>query len=118
MEQSKNNYSLKIYASTTDKIEHELLYEYLVLKAKDEGLSGTTVTRGIMGFGASSKIHSSKFWELTEKLPVTIEIIDKQEKLMVFFNLIKKDLNDMPKGCLVTIEPISVLLYKSGKKKD
>ncbi|MDA3781425.1 MAG: DUF190 domain-containing protein [Bacteroidales bacterium] len=118
MEQLKNNYSLKIYASTTDKINHKLMYEYLVLKAKDNNLSGVSVIRGIMGYGASSNVHSSKFWELTEKLPITIEIIDDYKKLINFFELIKQDLNEMPKGCLVTLEPISVLLYKSGEKQN
>jgi uncharacterized protein len=108
---------LKIYASNTDKIGMELLYEHIVFLAKEKGISGVTVYRGIMGYGLSSNsITSTKFWELTEKLPVTIEIIDKTERLEEFYNLIKPDLLSMPKGCLVTMETVEIKLQKSGKE--
>ena len=106
---------LKIKASTTDKIGSKLLYQYLVEKAKEQGIKGATVFRGIMGFGTSSKIHSSRFWELTEKLPVVIELVDKTEKLEEFYSGIEEDLMNMPKGCLVTLEPTKILLQKKGK---
>lgn len=105
---------LKIYASSTDKIGQKLLYEFIVLLAKDEGISGVTVYRGIMGYGLSSKISSSKFWELTEKLPVVIELIDETNKLESFYSKIEKDLLQMPKGCLVIMEETSVKLRKKG----
>ena len=108
---------LKVYASTTDKIGHQLLYEHLVYLAKDSGISGVTVYRGVMGYGLSSSISSSKFWELTEKLPVVIELIDTIEKIEEFYRLIEKDLLEMPKGCLVTMEPVKVKLRKTGREK-
>lgn len=111
-----SNYSrLKIKASTTDKIGSKLLYQYLVEKAKAEGISGATVFRGIMGYGTSSKIHSSRFWELTEKLPVVIELVDTTDKLEKFFKEIEEELLSMPKGCLVTMEATEILLQKKGK---
>lgn len=107
---------LKIYASTTDKIGMKLLYEHIVYLAKEQGISGVTVYRGIMGFGQSSRnISTSKFWELTEKLPVMIEIVDRTEVLESFFKLIEPELLEMHKGCLVSIEPIEIRLLKSGK---
>ena len=115
MAQESKYSRLKIKASSTDKIGTKLLYQYLVEKAKEKGISGATVFRGIMGYGTSSKIHSSRFWELTEKLPVVIELIDKTEMLEAFYEGIKQDLYNMPKGCLVTMEPIQVLLQKKGK---
>lgn len=113
------NSVLKIYASSTDKITHKLLHEHIVLKAREHGISGVTVYRGIMGYGSSSKdISTSKFWELTEKLPVMIEIIDTTESVLRFYDLIKADLDSMKKGCLVTIEPVRILMNKSGNKKS
>ena len=106
---------LRIFVSSTDIIDHKPLYEVLIKKAKEEGLAGTTVLRGIMGFGASSKIHSSKFWELTEKLPIVIEVIDETEKINMFYRVIKPILESVPKGIMVTIEKTGVLMYKSGK---
>lgn len=109
------NSILKIYASTSDKVDGKLLYEYIVHRAKDEVVSGVTVYRGVMGFGMSSKISTSKFWELTEKLPVVIELIDSTDKLDAFYRTIERDLQQTGKGCLVTMDPINVLLQQKGQ---
>jgi uncharacterized protein len=114
MENSANSI-LKIYASTTDRIGSKLLYELIVGMARDNGISGVTVYRGIMGYGLSSNISTARFWELTEKLPVMIEIIDTTDRLNDFYLLIEQDLLKMKKGCLVVLEPITVRLHKSGK---
>ncbi len=106
---------LRIFVSSTDIIDHQPLYEIITKKAKDEGLAGATVLRGVMGFGASSKIHSSKFWELTEKLPIVIEIVDESNKIKEFYRTIKPILNSIPKGIMATIQKTEVLMYKSGK---
>jgi PII-like signaling protein len=114
---SSENSILKIYASSTDRLGSELLYEHLVVKAKKNGISGVTVYRGIMGYGLSStRISSSRFWELTEKLPVMIEMIDKTEILDGFYKSIESDLESIPKGCLVTIHPVEIKLHKTGNK--
>ncbi len=115
MDISQNLSLLRIFASSTDIIDHQPLYEVITRKAKDEGLAGATVLRGIMGFGASSKIHSSKFWELTEKLPIVIEIIDETVKIKEFYKNIELLLESVPKGIMATIEKTEVLMYKSGK---
>jgi PII-like signaling protein len=114
MENSDNSI-LKIYASTTDRVGPKLLYELIVELARDKAISGVTVYRGIMGYGLSSNISTAKFWELTEKLPVMIEIIDRTDRLNDFFTLIEPELMKMKKGCLVVLEPITVKLHKSGK---
>jgi PII-like signaling protein len=107
---------LKIYASTTDRIGSKLFYEHIVYSARDKGVSGVTVYRGIMGYGQSSRqVHSSRFWELTEKLPVMIEMVDKTEILEDFFQIIEPELENMSKGCLVSIEPIGLKYLKPGK---
>ena len=109
---------LKIYSSTTDKVNNNLLYEHIVYLAKSRGISGVTVYRGIMGYGMSSgHISSTRFWELTEKLPVMIEIIDDTDKLEEFYKLVEPELVNMPKGCLVSLEPVRIMLQKSGKEK-
>lgn len=110
---TSENSILKIYASSTDKVGFNLLYEYLVELAKKKGISGVTVYRGIMGYGSNnSQIDSSRFWELTEKLPVVIEIIDKTEVLESFYKIIEQELLKMPKGCLVTMQSVDIKLKK------
>ena len=106
---------LKIHASTTDRIGSKLLYQHIVELAKAKGITGATVYRGIMGYGSSNRISSSKFWELTEKLPIVIELVDRTEKLESFFGEIESELQNMPKGCLVVMESASILLQKKGK---
>ncbi|MBP9030172.1 MAG: DUF190 domain-containing protein [Bacteroidales bacterium] len=109
---------LRIYISSTDKLKHSLLFETIVYQAKRYGLAGATVCKGIMGYGASSVIHSYKFWEITEKLPVIIEIVDEEEKIRNFYEIIQPYLQDMRYGCMVTAEPLEVWLYKEGTKRD
>lgn len=116
---STGNSILKIYASSTDQLGFDLLYEHLVVLAKEKGIAGVTVYRGIMGYGLSStRISSSKFWELTEKLPVVIEMIDKTEVLEAFYKSVENELKSIPKGCLVTIQPIDIKLQKTGNNKQ
>ena len=108
---------LRIFISSTDHIKQGLLSESIVFSAKKEGLAGATVLKGILGYGASSVIHSYKFWEVTEKLPIVIELIDEEEKVRNFYETIRPQLESMRYGCLVTIENVGVLLFKSGKNK-
>ncbi|MDD4970171.1 MAG: DUF190 domain-containing protein [Paludibacter sp.] len=111
------NSILKIYASSTDRLGFGLLYEHLVALAKEKGITGVTVYRGIMGYGLSStRISTSRFWELTEKLPVVIEMIDKTEVLDAFYKSIENDLKLLQKGCLVTMQPIEIKLHKTRIK--
>ena len=79
---------LKIYISNTDKFKHRPLYEIIVFAAKRYGITGVTVLKGIMGFGMSGKIYSGKFWEITEKIPLVIDIIDTPEKIDFFIEQI------------------------------
>ncbi len=107
---------LRIFVSSTDKYKDGLLYEHLVFKAKEYGLTGASVFKGVLGFGASSRVLSQKFWEISEKLPVVVEIIDTEEQVLSFYESIKPDLESMRYGCLVLIEEARVLLSKPGRK--
>jgi len=108
---------LRVFISSTDHLKQDLLCESIVFAAKNGGLAGATVLKGILGYGASSVIHSYKFWEVTDKLPIVIEIIDEEEKIRNFYETIRPQLESMRYGCLVTIENVEVLLFKSGKSR-
>lgn len=118
MESNSEVSVLKIYVGSTDQINQQPLYEYLVFQAKKKGIAGATVVKGIMGFGASSVIHSYKFWEVSEKVPLLVEFVDTEEKILGFFEEIKPQLEIMKYGCLVTLTKSIALLYKSGSKKS
>lgn len=117
MENNTEVFALRIFVGSTDQINQQPLYEYLVFQAKKKGIAGATVTKGIMGFGASSVIHSYKFWEVSDKVPLVVELVDEEDKLRVFYEFLKPQLESMKYGCLVTMEKAQVLLYKSGEKK-
>ena len=107
---------MRIYLSSTDKFKNAPLFEALVFMAKRNKMAGSTVLKGVMGFGASSAISSTRFWSVSEKLPMIIEIIDEEEKINKFFKIIKPYLEKVKKGIMVTIETNNVLMYKSGGK--
>jgi len=108
---------LRIYLSSTDKFEHRPLYELVVYEARSYGLTGATVLKGIMGFGASSEVYSNKNWEITEKVPLIIEIIDESHKIEPFISHIKPYFEKSGKGHIMTLDETSVIVHKTGKKK-
>jgi PII-like signaling protein len=117
MENNSEAWVLKIFIGSTDQINQTPLYEYIVFQAKKKGIAGSTVVKGIMGFGASSIIHSYKFWEVSDKVPLVVELVDEEEIIRSFYEIIRPQLEAMKYGCLVTISKAEVVLYRSGSKR-
>lgn len=109
---------LRIFISNTDKFRHTPLYEVLVFAAKRYGLAGATVLKGSMGYGSSNVIRSVKFWELTEKLPMVVEIVDEADKIDQFTEKILPWVEKLRYGCLITTEEANIVLHKQGSKKE
>ena len=117
MEKGSKASVLRIYLSSTDRFRHSLLSETIVYAARRYQLAGATVFRGYMGFGSSSVIHSQKFWEITEKMPVVIEITDDHTKIDLFLEIILPWFDKIPTGCLITRQELEVVMNKKGNKK-
>jgi PII-like signaling protein len=100
---------LRIFLGEDEKFDHLPLHEAIVLKAREMHLAGATVIRGPVGFGHSSRIHTTKLLRLSEGLPLVIEIVDRQDKIDAFL----PELNRMMAGGLVTLEKVKVLRYGS-----
>jgi PII-like signaling protein len=94
------------------------LYEAIMFAAKRYGLSGATVLRGIMGYGGTNVISSVKFWELTEKLPIVVEIVDEAQKIEKFTETIIPYFEKIRYGGMITVEKATILMYKQGNKKS
>ena len=103
---------LRIFVGESDKHGGMPLYEWIVRQARECGLAGATALRGLEGFGASSRLHTSKILRLSSDLPIVIEIVDTEEKIEEFLPLID---NAIPEG-MATIEKVEVHFYRSGKK--
>ena len=99
---------LRILVAETDTHNGKPLYETIVLKARELNLAGATVFRGIMGFGAASRIHSIKVLRLSEDLPVMIEIVDIEENI----EKILPFLDETVKEGLITMEKVEVIKYR------
>jgi len=103
---------LRIFVGEGDKHEGKPLYEWLVLKAREQGLAGATVLRGIEGFGAHSRMHTAKILRLSEDLPIIVEIVDTREKIEAFMPLVD---HAIAEG-LATLEKVEVRFYRSGSR--
>jgi PII-like signaling protein len=99
---------LRVLVGETDTYKGKSLYEAIVLKARELNLAGATVFRGIMGYGAASRIHSIKLLRLSEDLPVMIEIVDTEEKIAKILPF----LDETVKEGLITMEKVAVIKYR------
>jgi PII-like signaling protein len=107
---SEDGYLLRIIVGESDRHGHHPLYEAIVLKAREAGLAGATVTRGVMGFGKHSVLHTAKILRLSEDLPMIVEIVDSLDPIEQFLPL----LNEMITDGFVTLEKVRVIQYKAG----
>lgn len=99
---------LRIFIGENDKYEGRPLGEVIVEEARKRGFAGATALRGYLGFGANSRIHTSKVLRLSEDLPVVVEIVDEEEKIERFL----PDLDQMIGEGLVTLEKVRVITYR------
>jgi uncharacterized protein len=106
---------LRIFIGENDRIDGQPLYEAIVYAAKKQGLAGATVLRGIMGFGANSRVHTTKLLEISNDLPLIVEIIDTEEKIQSFTAEVERMFEDSKSGGLITLEKAAVIRYKSGR---
>lgn len=99
---------LRIFIGESDIHKGKALYEQIVLKARELNLAGATVVRGIMGFGATSRLHTAKLLRLSEDLPVVVEIVDTEENL----NRLLPFLDETVHEGLVTLERARIIKYR------
>jgi PII-like signaling protein len=102
---------LRIFIGENDRWHGRPLYEAIVTRAREAGLAGTTVLRGLMGYGAKSRIHTAKVLRLSEDLPIVVEIVDRADRIEAFLPA----LDEMVADGLVTLERAQVITYRPGK---
>jgi len=113
MQLPEEGYLLRIFIGEADKHEGKPLYEWLVLQAREQGLAGATVLRGVIGFGANTRvIHTFKIERLSEDMPMVVEIVDTKEKLEAFLDAI----DEYIQAGLVTLEKAQIRFYRADKK--
>ena len=105
---------LRIFIGESDRYGGRPLHEVIVESARERGMAGATVLRGLLGFGAHSRIHTAKILRLSEDLPIVIEIVDSPERINAFLPV----LDEMIGEGLITLEPIQVIAYRHNSKID
>ena len=98
---------VRIYVGETDHWHGRPLYDALVVRARELGLAGATVLRGVEGFGAHSRLHTAKVLRLSENLPMVVEIVDREDRVRTFLDAC----DAMIDGGLVTVDPVEILKY-------
>ena len=110
MELPRDSVLLRIFIGESDRHTGHPLHEAIVLKARELHLAGATVLRGAMGFGKSSRLHTTKILRLSVDLPLVIEIVDSEDKINAFLPV----LEGMMGGGMVTLENVRVIHYRGG----
>lgn len=105
---------LRLYVSSTDLLKRTPVHEALAYAAKRYGMAGCSVYKGLMGYGSRTNLSAPKFWEIEEKVPIIVEIIDKTPRIESFLQKLTCWLDQLPHGCLVISYPIDIRL---GSKK-
>ena len=105
----EDGYLLRIFVGESDRHGHRPLYESIVLQAREAGLAGATVLRGVMGYGKHSILHTAKILRLSEDMPMIIEIVDSLDNIEKFLPV----LDELIKDGLVTIEKVRVIHYRA-----
>jgi uncharacterized protein len=105
---------LRIFVGESDLHAHRPLYEVIVEEARKRGMAGATVLRGVLGFGAHSRIHTAKILRLSEDLPMVIEIVDTAERIEGFV----PDLDKWIDEGMVTVEKVRVIAYRHREDKS
>jgi PII-like signaling protein len=103
---------LRIFIGESDRHGGMLLYEWIVRRARESGLAGATVLRGMEGFGARSRVRTAKILELSTDLPIVVEIVDTAEKIEAFLPVIDGAIADG----LATLEKVQIRFYRAGKQ--
>ncbi len=109
----KDGKLLRVFIGENDKYEGQPLYEWIVRKAREHGLAGATVLRGLEGFGAHSRLHAAKILRLSSDLPIVVEIVDTEEKIESFLPLIEVAVGEG----LATVERVEVRFYRSRRSE-
>ena len=111
MQVTRDAILLRIFFSEGDRFGRKLLYEALVLKARELHIAGATVLRGPMGYGHSRRLHTAKILRLSFDLPMIVEIVDTEDKISEFLSAIQP----MMTGGLTTLEKVRVIQYGTEK---
>ena len=110
----KDGHLLRIFVGESDRHENQPLHEWIVRRAREQGLAGATVLRGIEGYGAGSHLHTAKILRLSSDLPIVIEIVDTREKIEAFLPVVDGAIEEG----LATLERVEIRFYRRRNSEE
>ena len=105
---------LRIFVGESDRHKGTPVHEWIIAEARNAGLAGATVLRGLEGFGAHSRLHTAKILRLSNDLPIVIEIVDTEEKIEAFMPKVDEAVSEG----LATLEKVEIKFYRSGDSPE
>lgn len=105
---------MRIHIGERDKFQGKPLYQEIVELLRRRHYAGATVSRGIMSFGASSRVHTDRFLELSMDMPIVVECVETEERI----DAILPELDEMIGGGLITLEKVRVIMYRADLPPD
>lgn len=105
---------LRLFIGEHDRWDGKPLYEAIVMRARAEGMAGATVLRGIEGFGAASRVHTSRLLELSSDLPIVVELVDTEDKIARILPVFDEMVGDG----MMTLETVHIVTYRATPKDD
>ena len=115
MEISGRAVRMRIYLGESDRLGHLPLYEAIVKRAREDGLAGATVLKGVLGYGASDHVRTTKLLDLSGDMPLVVEIVDSAQRIEAFRPVVAELVERCGKGGMVTLGDVEVIHYEPGR---
>ena len=115
MEISGRAVRMRIYLGESDRLGHLPLYEAIVKRAREDGLAGATVLKGVLGYGASDHVRTTKLLDLSGDMPLVVEIVDSAQRIEAFRPVVAELVEQCGKGGMVTLGDVEVIHYEPGR---
>ncbi|MCA1189007.1 MULTISPECIES: DUF190 domain-containing protein [unclassified Saccharopolyspora] len=103
---------MSVFLGADDRWHHKPLYHEIVKRARDAGLAGATVLRGVEGYGLSSRVHTTRLLDLAEDLPVLVVIVDSEAKVRGFLPQLDGLIGD---GAVV-LDEVETIVYRGYER--
>ncbi|GAB2658312.1 DUF190 domain-containing protein [Saccharopolyspora gloriosae] len=103
---------MSIFLGADDRWHHKPLYHEIVKRARDAGLAGATVLRGVEGYGTSSRVHTTRLLDLAEDLPILVVVVDSEQRIRAFL----PELDELITDGAVILDEVEAITYRGGRR--
>lgn len=99
---------IMIFLSEDDRLDHHSLHHVIMNRAREDGMAGATVWRGLEGFGSAGRVRTARFPDAVTGLPLAVEILDAPERIEAFLSVVQ----GLAPGSFVTREEVQMTRFR------